>query len=336
MIEWFKRHWFVIGLGLVFAATVWDFTGAVSRLGVNVKSRHGPDAAIILIFFFSGLMLNADQIRSGATDIKGLAPALALIFVITPLWAAVIGVLPVSTEIKIGIFLVASMPTTLSSGVVMTGASGGNIAHALLITISANSLSIVTIPLVLSGLLDTLGNPAEVAFEKLPIMIKIGLFVLVPLGVGIIFRRFIDSFFSRISPRLNKLNQIFVLGIVWMSLSESREAIIENHHMVGETLVVVIIFHLLALISAFLMVGGLKIGPGRRESIVFMGVQKTLPLSVILQVALFPGYGMVLVVCVLHHVTHLMIDGFLIGWFRKSGDSGRTIASESGQMDDDS
>jgi sodium/bile acid cotransporter 7 len=53
-------------------------------------------------------------------------------------------------------------------------------------------------------------------------------------------------------------------------------------------------------------------GPGRRESILFMGGQKTLTLSIILQVSLFPQYGLALAVCVLHHIIHLMMDGYLV------------------------
>ncbi|MBW2597910.1 MAG: bile acid:sodium symporter [Deltaproteobacteria bacterium] len=51
-----------------------------------------------------------------------------------------------------------------------------------------------------------------------------------------------------------------------------------------------------------------------------MGSQKTLPLSVILQVSLFPQYGLALVVCVLHHLVHLLMDGYLVGRLRKIED----------------
>ena len=44
-----------------------------------------------------------------------------------------------------------------------------------------------------------------------------------------------------------------------------------------------------------------------------MGGQKTLPLSVILQVQLFPQYGLALTFCVLFHIIHLIMDGYLAG-----------------------
>jgi sodium/bile acid cotransporter 7 len=43
-----------------------------------------------------------------------------------------------------------------------------------------------------------------------------------------------------------------------------------------------------------------------------MGGQKTLPLSVILQVTLFPEYGLALAVCVVHHILHLITDAYLV------------------------
>ncbi len=316
MYDRIRQHWFVIGLGLIFLITIGDVTGTVSHAGSMLKTHYGPDAVIILIFLCSGMMLDAGQIRSGATDIKGLALALTLIFIVSPVVAAGIGFLPLSPEIKIGMFLVAAMPTTLSSGVVMTGASGGNMAHALLITISANSLSVVTIPVVLSWLLWIVGGNAVVTFDKLSIMIKIGYCVLIPLATGIVIRYFFKPVFIRVDRRLHILNQLFVLCIVWMSLSQSRGAITDNGNMIGVILAVVSSFHFVLIILALFMVNIFNIKAGRKESVVFMGVQKTLPLSVILQVSLFPRHGMVLVVCVIHHVVHLMMDGFLVSRFK--------------------
>ena len=43
-----------------------------------------------------------------------------------------------------------------------------------------------------------------------------------------------------------------------------------------------------------------------------MGGQKTLPLSVILRISLFPDYSITLLVSVVHHIVHLMVDGYLV------------------------
>ena len=282
--------------------------------------HRGPDVVIVLIFFFSGLILNAREIRSGLMDTKGIAIALVIIFLVSPITGALFGMTSLSTGIKIGVFLVAVMPTTLSSGVVMTGAAGGNMAHALVITILANGLAVFTIPVALSLLLNLVGGTAVVTIDKLAIVMKLGFYVLLPLCTGLTIKFFTKSFMGRFALKLQVLNQWLVLGIVWMAMSQARDAIINSGGSVGIVFLLVFGFHGILLSCAGLFSKLLKLGRGRRESVIFMGSQKTLPLSVILQVSLFPQYGLALVVCVLHHMVHLLMDGYLVGRLRKIDD----------------
>ncbi|MBW1840716.1 MAG: bile acid:sodium symporter [Deltaproteobacteria bacterium] len=308
-----KKYWFLAGLLLVFAITVGDTSETVSGIGRWLKMHRGPDAVISLVFFFSGLILNAGQVRSGLMDIKGIVLALWLIFIVSPIIAVIIGFLPMDTGIVIGIFLVAVMPTTLSSGVVMTGAAGGNMAHALAITILANGLAVFTIPVTLSLLLGRFGGAAAVHIDTPAIMIKLGLLVLLPLCVGLSVKTYFTSFMDRVAHKLQILNQFLVLVIVWMAVSGARPAIIDGGSKLGTVFLLVFTFHgaLLTASGIFTRVTGM--GKGRRESVIFMGSQKTLPLSIILQVSLFPQYGLALVVCVMHHLVHLIMDGYLVG-----------------------
>jgi len=308
-----KKYWFLMGLLLVFAVTVADASETISSIGRWLKMHRGPEVVIVLIFFFSGLILDARQIKSGVMDIKGIVAALIVIFLVAPVIGALFGAIPMDTGVLIGIFLVAVMPTTLSSGVVMTGAAGGNMAQALVITILANGLAVFTIPVVLSLLLRLVGGSAIVYIDKLAIMIKLGFYVLLPLCFGLTIKLLTKSLMDRVVYRLQMLNQLLVLAIVWMAMSQARGTILNSSASVGIVLLLVFGFHGLLLVAAGIFAGCLKLGKGRRESVIFMGGQKTLPLSIILQVSLFPQYGLALVVCVLHHLIHLLMDGYLVG-----------------------
>jgi sodium/bile acid cotransporter 7 len=307
-----KKYWFLMGLLLVFAVTVADASETISSIGRWLKMHRGPDVVIVLIFFFSGLILDARQIKSGIMDAKGIIAALIIIFLVAPVIAALFGALPVDAGVLIGIFLVAVMPTTLSSGVVMTGAAGGNMAQALVITILANGLAVFTIPVMLSLLLRLVGGSAVVYIDKLAIMIKLGFYVLLPLCFGLTIKLLAKSLMDRVAYRLQMLNQLLVLAIVWMAMSQARGMILNSSASVGIVLLLVFSFHGILLVAAGIFAGCLKLGKGRRESVIFMGGQKTLPLSIILQVSLFPQYGLALVVCVLHHLIHLLMDGYLV------------------------
>ncbi|MBU0995052.1 MAG: bile acid:sodium symporter [Proteobacteria bacterium] len=317
MVNLLKKYWFLLGLLIVFILTLKDSTETIARTGLFLKAHHGADIAIVLIFFIYGLTTHASELKSGINDIQGLGIGLFNIFIIAPVIAAVFMVLPLPEGLIIGIFIVSVMPTTLSSGVVMTGAAGGNIAHALLITLTANILSVFTIPVILAFLLSLYKDAVSVNIDKLAIMIKIGLLVVLPLIAGLGVKKWVNKLIETAGNFIQQLNQLFVIAIVWMSLSQTKPVILGNMDMVPRVFLAVLVFHVMLLLSAFLLTRLFKIPSGRRESVIFMGSQKTLPLSVIIQVTLFPQYGMALIVCVLHHIVHLFIDSYLVGKLKR-------------------
>ena len=316
MLKSIKKNWFPFGLVLVVLITLADTGGILTDPGIWLKTHHGPDLVIILIFFLSGLVLDTSRIREGASDYLGTVISLILIFLVAPILALPFILLPLDTGILLGLFLVAVMPTTLSSGVVMTGGAGGNMAHALLITIIANSLAVVTIPFSLSLLLNLTTDSRLIEIEQIPIMLKIATLVLLPLSCGVALRR-ISSALTTFLPYTGILSQIGILSMVWMALCRGREAIVTNIAVAIPILAIIFIFHLALILSGIAMTRLGAIGKGRRESVILMGGQKTLPLSVILQVSLFPEYGVALVVCVLHHIVHLIMDAFLTSYLKE-------------------
>lgn len=318
VFEFLKKHWFIAGLLLVVTLTVADGTEVLSGAGKWLKMHNGPDAVIVLIFFSTGLILDTGRIKAGLGDFEGIAVALAVIFLFAPLCAAVFGILTLDKGIKIGFFLVAVMPTTLSSGVVMTGASGGNMAHALVITLAANALAVFTIPVSLSLLLSLVGGSAVVSIDKAAIMLKLALLVLLPLACGLALKHRHPSRAEPLAKKLQIINQSLVLVIVWMAVSQAKNAILADGETLAMIAALVFVFHGALLAVSGILTRAFNIGIGRRESVIFMGGQKTLPLSVILQVSLFPQFGLALVVCVLHHMLHLIMDGYLVGVLKKT------------------
>ncbi|MBU2483032.1 MAG: bile acid:sodium symporter, partial [Proteobacteria bacterium] len=149
-----KKHWFSLGLVFSFVAVMSDYSNMLVDVGFFLKDNHLPKILIFLIFIISGLLIDSQQIKSGLKDMAATLSALSVILVFAPLAAVLLSLLPLDTGTIVGLFIVAVMPTTLSSGVVMTKAAGGNMAHALFITILSNIIGIFTIPLVLPWLLS--------------------------------------------------------------------------------------------------------------------------------------------------------------------------------------
>lgn len=308
-----KQHWFFIGLILIFVLTILDFPKDFVTLGQFLKNNHGPDCVIIFIFLFSGLTLDFRKISAGLKDVKSLFAALGLIFIAAPMAAVCFSILPIGVDILTGLFIVSAMPTTLSSGVVMTGKAGGNIANALLITIIAGIIAVFTVPVTIELLLQFTGDTAVVTINKSNMIFKIAVFVLCPLLAGMSIRFFARRFFERNEKKFMLSNQIFVLAMIWMAVSQAKVVIIENSGNLLLIVILVFLFHSILLAAAFLLSNVLKLKSGKKESVVFMGGQKTLPLAVIIQITFFSQYPVALVVCVLHHAVHLVMDSYIAG-----------------------
>lgn len=307
-----RKYWFLISLFAVFFITLADRSGTLTTFGQWLKNHHGPDIVVVTIFLLSGFSLSPEELKNGLMDVKGMLLTFAVIFIAAPLAALFFTLVPMDKGILIGLFLVAVMPSTLSSGVVMTAAAGGSAALALVTTIVANSLAVFTIPYALSLLLVSLDLSVSVTIDKEAIMLKIGLLVLLPLGLGMIAKHFLSGLYRRFQRRITIVNQCMILLIVWIAMSQTRNILLGS----GLTTVwiagMVFAYHGLLLASAWGVIRLAGRRRGERECILFMGGQKTLPLSVILQMSLFPNYGIALLVCVVHHIVHLIMDGYLV------------------------
>jgi sodium/bile acid cotransporter 7 len=295
----------------VFIAIVLDQSDTLAKMGIFLKDNYASEIIIFLIFIVSGLLIEKDQIKAGIKDIKSTFLSLLVIMIIAPTTAILVVFLPLETGIVIGLFLVAVMPTTLSSGVVMTGVAGGNMAQALFITIVSNFISIVSIPLILSWLLLFLNQSKELTIDQGAIIIKLTILVLVPLIIGIYAKPFVYKMIHLDKKKMQVINQCMVIGMVFVSLGGAKQVLMGKGISILYIIALVAVFHLILLGSSSILIKIFAIKKGSSESIIFMGSQKTLPLSIMIQVSYFNEYGIALLVCVLHHIVHLLIDGYI-------------------------
>jgi solute carrier family 10 (sodium/bile acid cotransporter), member 7 len=301
-----RDQWFLVGIFFVTLFGLWDFHQSASFFGKFLIQYHASHVGIALIFILSGLELEWNYILDAIRDWTATCLALVSIFVLAPMLAWVLSQTVASHEIRLGLLLISIVPTSLASGVVMTGIAGGRIAHALVITILANALSVLTIPWQLSLFLDT--QTIQLPYSKL----SFSLFVLVltPLLFGILLKKVGARFISLIPFKLNIISRFIVLVMMFVGVYEGRNSILGKGIEVLFALGLVIILHLLLAGTLWGSTRLLQWKEGRRESVFFMGIQKTLPLCLWLQSTLFAGYGLVLTVCVFYHISQLVIDSY--------------------------
>ena len=158
--------------------------------GLWAAERGVTSLATAGIFLISVLGVRAEQaagaLRARREVLFGLASILLLTPALAAPLAAAVPLEPKALSTGLGVFF--CMPTTLSSGVALTAAAGGDAALALLLTVSSNFLGVLTAPWAVATLLSlggsSSGAAAAVAVEPLPLLRSLARTVAAPLALG--------------------------------------------------------------------------------------------------------------------------------------------------------
>ncbi len=303
----------MLPVGLVLAAVVglvWPEPGrAMGRLPTQY-------VAVSIIFVCAGLLLRTDEIRAALSAWRATAWGSLSILFVTPAAGALIAFrTPLEPAYQIGLALFCCMPTTLSSGIALTSQARGNVALALLLTVTTNLAGVFTIPFVLVAVLGAMG---QVELSATDLLGKLCLSILMPLAAGRWLRRPLGSWADANRARITALSNLALISIPWMKFSES-----------SESLAAVAMGGLLMLILAGLVIHGVYLaindastrllgldGPARK-AVVLMASQKTLPvaltvLALIPDEAVGPGVkGLLAIPCITSHLGQIFVDAFI-------------------------
>jgi sodium/bile acid cotransporter 7 len=308
--------------------------------GVAAASAHLPAYTTTAIFILSGLSLRRGEALTALKAVSSVLFGITSILLLTPLAASLALALPLPRELCLGLAVFCCMPTTLSSGVSLTQAVGGNTALALLLTILTNVLGIFTMPFLLSALLGS--GSGAVRLEPLPLLLQLLRTILLPTIAGACARAFVPGvagFVDANKKRMSYASAMLLATVPWMQVSKavSQRLPLEPAS-------------LLAVAAAGLGIHGLYLlgnsgacqllqlgGPdGSREAlnirraVVLVASQKTLPVAVAvlgkLAAVLGDGVGLAVVPCVLSHLAQIIADSVLVAHWLKRDEQQRKAA----------
>ncbi len=310
-----REQWFLIGMALVTALALWNPAHLVDHAGPFLQRIHAQEWGLALIFILSGLELHVGHILDALRDWRGVCLSMLATFLLAPLLAWGLSRVAPSQGIAIGLCIIGVVSTTQASGIVMSGAAGGSAAHALLISILSNMVCIFTIPAQLQWL--TGQHALHVELPWLSTSLKLGALIVLPLLAGMALRQPLAPTLAALPFRPSVLSRGMILVFIFMGLCAGRASIMDKGNQVVVALALVLALHLSLVIILWITLRALGRGQGRRESIFFMGIQKTLPQAIWLQTTYFSSYGMALVVCVLYHISQLVVDSYFVGRLAK-------------------
>jgi sodium/bile acid cotransporter 7 len=301
-------------MGLVVAVII---SLAFPQLGMAAQRLDLTKESVMTIFLINGYQSKvrfSDFTPSFLTSFIFLAIS-ALI--LSPWMASALGAwLDLPSSLLLGLIVMSAMPTTLSSGIVVSGVARGQASWALMFTMGLSLLGIFTVPCMLSLLIQD----HNVMASPWPLLYKLICMVLIPFLVGAIIRRWVDL--SQFKLIFSYLPSTCVIYVVWLSLSASASLLLE---MGGTTfclaLGTAVLIHVILLIWHYGLAKVLKLELAQTKTLTFIGAQKTLPIAIsTLSALLGADMGLSLTICLIFHFSQLLIDSSLAGFWSQASE----------------
>jgi len=300
---------FFLMIGVIFLAWIYPPVGIEeSPLQLPTIAGYG----VSVIFFFYGAKLSPESLLIGLSKWRLHLTVQLSTFVLFPLAVGALRLIfkdYFSTNIGLGIFYLAALPSTVSSSIVMVSIARGNIAAAIFNASISSILGIFITPLLMSTVL----GKSQAGFDIGHTILLLCLQVLLPVIIGLLLHSKLGGWVARYKTMLGKFDQFTILLIVYTSFCESFSGHMFDGFAISEIVILGAI-----MLSLFLAVFALmnqfsvwmKFKREDRIVVIFCGSKKSLVQGAVMGKVLFPDQallGVVLLPLMLYHALQLMI-----------------------------
>lgn len=273
------------------------------------------DIGIGLIFFFYGLKLSPAEFKQGLMNYKVHIIIHLTTFIVFPLLCLLC--LPLfqgglESELWIALFFLGTLPSTVSSSVVMVALAKGNLPAAIFNASLSGLIGIFATPIWLAFILEETTN-----FDFLEVLQKLCLQIIVPLVLGLFFQRFIGKWAKRHGKQLSLFDKTTIILIIYTSFSNSFSSnifeTVEWQDLLKMALIVLTLFFVVFFSLAG--VGNLvKLNTEDKIAAQFCGTKKSLVHGSVMVRVIFgstANSGLILLPIMLYHSVQLI----LVAWF---------------------
>lgn len=283
-------------------------------------------AGITLIFFFYGLKLSPDKIRTGLKNWKLHLLVQSSTFVLFPLLIILFKPL-VQTEygetIWLAFLFLAALPSTVSSSVVMVSIARGNLPAAIFNASISGLIGIAITPLWMGFFLqDTMTE-----FDLSSVYLKLISEILIPILLGLTLQRYWGNFTTRYLRQLTLFDKSIILLIIYKSFAESFEDNVFNSvqpmDLVYITMASMLLFYVVYFIIGFLS-DWLQFSREDRITAQYCGTKKSLVHGTVFSKILFQNsapLGIILLPLMIFHALQIFIISVLASKLSKEDGS---------------
>ena len=299
----FKKLFLPVGILL---AVIWSLIHPAA--GLFCKEYITTPAMIVAIFLVSGMQVKFNELKIDRKFIFALIFGSVFTLALLPFsgWLALHWI-SWDKALLAGLLVMLAAPPTLSSGIVMTQQSNGNMMLSIAITVFYNLIAIVTLPLVLGFLLNA-SNTGDVdswkMFKQLVFTVMIPLFI----GYGIkkyIFRNWYHKLIDYVS----------LIATIMLSLAffaAARDSILAIPLMTVITvLITALIFHFFSMAALWFIGRILRMSVADTKAMIFCGASKSATMALAMVAIAGLGSTAAAVPCLLFYALQLFLDAML-------------------------
>lgn len=272
---------------------------------------------VSLIFFFYGLKLSPSKLRAGLGNFRLHTLIQLSTFVLFPvLVLAVMFLVPHWQQnyyLWIGVYFVATLPSTVSSSVVMVSIARGNVPSAIFNASISSLIGVVLTPLLMSVFIspETGGNTMTDMIWKLVMQ------VIVPVGLGMVLNRYWGALAEKHKALLRWFDQVVIILIVYTSFCEGFASGIFNTVATSELVLLTAgmtaLFFVVYLIINILC-RAMKFNRQDRITALFCGSKKSLVHGTVMSKVIVADASMVSIIILpimIYHAMQLLIVSFI-------------------------
>jgi solute carrier family 10 (sodium/bile acid cotransporter), member 7 len=316
-------------IAATFLAWLWPEPGARDGfLHPQLLNKLG----IALIFFLHGLMLSREALRAGTVRWPLHLIVQASTFVLFPLLGLALfwslrGALEPS--LRIGVFFLCALPSTVSSSVALTAVARGNVPAALFNATLSSMIGVFATPLWL-GLLRGVGATAH-GLPLGSVILDLLLWLVLPLALGQLGRPRLGAFAKRHISIVHALDRFTILLLIYTSFCDSFKAGLWSGH-AGFSLLwaagICVLLLAVVMCATSWLARAARLSPEDHIVAIFCGSKKTLASGVPMARLLFgadPGVSLILLPLLIYHPLQLIVCGWLAAdWARRHAADGGT------------
>lgn len=272
---------------------------------------------VMVVFFVSGLCLNAGEAKRALRCWTGVAWGMASTLGVTPLLGYAARAIPLDPpELSTGLVVLCAVPTTLGIGIALVRTARGNVALSTLLTVATNIVGVFLVPLWLRALLPA--NPAGLragGVNVAGLLARLAVTVLAPTVVGGALRAAstaVAAFATRRKTPLSLFSTTNLACIVWQSLSTARPALFAAPGasiaiIIAASLAMQVIYYALNLGAVL----ALRLSPSDAVAVAVSASQKSAPVAVAVVASVAastPALGIMAVSAIIGQLTQVFTN----------------------------